>query len=458
MLSTHRDIGLSPAQQLLPVLEAMRPGGTGASFNISLRLRITGALDPDALRDAFQATVDRHEALRSVLVEGRGMSVQRVSDHVDVAWKVSVPTDAAPDAIAAFLVEENRRAFEDGSASRCRGLLVRESDTSWVLQVTVHHSVSDAWTLEIIQRDLGAFYCERIGVGPRPEPVAQRYSEYIAEAGRYASSPAAQKARDYWQRALDGGLRLPPRNVPCDSNETAPTARRFVRFTSDEAAAVFSAARKLRLTPFMLLGTAFGIALTASIEQDDVSVQSFVSGRTTAAQSDMAGLFINPLFIPARFPAGDAFRTSATAFKAACVEAYSHQELPFIDVLEACPDAELSLLDARRAVVPVQLYRTWGRDAQDLLGHACTVTPYRNDAGREGNAFPVDAMCTFRVVDDALTATVNSAGTAPLWCPPLGDAVRHIIQRVVHDPEVRVAELRAAVERLPELGQEAEAQ
>src|SRR5581483_997741 len=102
---------LSFAQQRLWFLDHFE--GVGAGYNTSVALRLTGSLDRDALRRAFDEIVARHAVLRSTYRGSRdgGEQLIHAASRISIAF-----TDLAASAPAVQDEQIRRISFEQSSA------------------------------------------------------------------------------------------------------------------------------------------------------------------------------------------------------------------------------------------------------------------------------------------------------------------------------------------------------
>ncbi|RKG84503.1 hypothetical protein D7V97_43740, partial [Corallococcus sp. CA053C] len=143
---------LSFAQQRLWFLDQLAPDD--ASYNLPVALRLSGRLDVEALRRAFEALVQRHEALRTTFFEQEGQPFQRI--HAPSTWALPVEDLSALDAAASeaqtlrLATREARQPFHLVHGPLLRTSLLRLSEEAHVLLVTMHHIVSDAWSMGVL--------------------------------------------------------------------------------------------------------------------------------------------------------------------------------------------------------------------------------------------------------------------------------------------------------------------
>src|SRR6202044_3662255 len=199
---------LSFTQEWFITLDQGDEGGTfGNRFMIVCPLRVTGHVDLAVLQGSLDDVVARHELLRTLVVRDADPPYQRVLPPCRVPLEVrDLPvTGSSRDLVVRDLILE----AEAGSVNArevplMKVVLGRFDDRDSVLLLTVHHSVSDGWSVHVILRDLSAFYAARRSGGAAVLPAMRQYREYAAWQRANATSTAEDGAPAYWRRKLDG--------------------------------------------------------------------------------------------------------------------------------------------------------------------------------------------------------------------------------------------------------------
>ncbi len=254
---------LSYTQEWFLTLDQGDDGGTfGPRFMTVSAVRVTGPVDLAMLQGALDDVVARHELLRTLVVRDADPPYQAVLPPCRVPLEVrDLPpvTGKSRDLGVQELIHE----AEAGSISArqvplLKALLCRFDDRDSALLLTVHHSVSDAWSMQVIFRDLGAFYsARRTGVPPVLPPMRQ-YREYAAWQRANATSTAEDGAPAYWQRKLDGAREF---TMPNDHGHPESYSRPYSMHVHDIEPellnGVFALATATRSTLFTVVLSAF---------------------------------------------------------------------------------------------------------------------------------------------------------------------------------------------------------
>jgi amino acid adenylation domain-containing protein/non-ribosomal peptide synthase protein (TIGR01720 family) len=358
------ELPLSFGQERLWFLDRLTPGG--AAYNVPVAIRLRGALDAAALAGAFGEIVRRHESLRTTFAAGEGGAWQRVHPPSPAALSRidlgALPAAARMAAGVSLAKAEAKRPFDLACGPLLRTALVRLSGPDeageagdHLLLVTMHHIVSDAWSLGVLVRELGVLYAaarER-----RPSPLAElpiQYADYAAWQRRWMAGEVLAGELAHWRERLAG---LPPAlELPADRPRPPEQSFRGAELGVPLPAALWSAlgaaARRSGVTVYMLLLAAFDVLLYRHTGQRDLAVGSPIAGRTRAETFELIGLFVNTLVLRAEIADDDTLATLLPRLRETALAAYAHQELPFEKLVEAlAPARDL----ARSPVVQVML-------------------------------------------------------------------------------------------------------
>ncbi len=332
------------AQQRLWFLDQLGPGQ--ALYNIPTAVRLVGDLDVGALERAIREVVRRHEVLRTTFAAEGGIPRQVVADGVDLTMAVADltgvdPADREAEALRRVR-EEAERPFDLARGPLIRAGLLKLGGREHVVQVTMHHIVSDGWSIGVLIREVSALYeASRDGEpSPLPEPPLQ-YADYAAWQRDWLRGDVLQRQLDYWSAKL---AKVPTLEIPADRPRAAATGRGGER-TVVLPKATLDGARKLArqegATVYMTLLAAFQVLLHRYSGQDDFAVGSPNAGRTRAELEGLIGFFVNTLVLRADLRGDPSFRELLARTRATALESYSHQDLPFERLVEALqPDRD----------------------------------------------------------------------------------------------------------------------
>ncbi len=339
---------LSFAQERLWFLDQLTPGDS--SYNIPLAMQLGGSLDIGALGKAFSELCRRHEALRTTFTTVEGKPVQLIHEAMDIPLPVTsltfLPETERPLAAQKVAAEEVARPFNLGEGPLLRVRLIELTEGVHRLVLTIHHIVSDGWSMGILQREVATLY-EAFRKGePSPLPeLPVHYADYAAWQRGWLSGEVLDKQLGYWTEALRGAPQAIdlPTDHPRPQSPSHRGGRRAFALSPELSASLHALARKENVTLFMLLLGAFDVLLHRHTGQDDIVVGSPIAGRTAAATEGMIGFFVNTLVLRARFAEEITFSGLLAEVREACLGAYAHQDVPFERLVrELAPERDMS--------------------------------------------------------------------------------------------------------------------
>ncbi|MCD7440504.1 non-ribosomal peptide synthase/polyketide synthase [Streptomyces lincolnensis] len=336
-------VPLSYAQQRLWFLNRFE--GPSATYNIPVALRLTGALDREALRRALSDLVARHESLRTVFAEDAEGAYQVVRDAAEARPELTV-VEAGPREIEERLREAARRGFDLSAESGelpLRATLFEVGEDEHVLLLLLHHIVSDAWSRAPLARDLATAYAARVtGAAPEWAPLPVQYADYSLwqrDVLGAEDDPDSEIARQlsYWTETLAG---LPDQlELPYDRPRPSIASYRGDRIPfevpSELYERVVALARETRTSPFMVLQAGLAALLTRLGAGTDIPIGTPIAGRTDGALDDLIGVFINTLVLRTDTSGRPSARTLIERVRDRNLAAYAHQDLPFERLVEA---------------------------------------------------------------------------------------------------------------------------
>ncbi|HVS52164.1 MAG TPA: amino acid adenylation domain-containing protein [Opitutaceae bacterium] len=328
------DVPLSFAQERLWFLDQLEPGS--AVYNVCQAVRLTGVLNAAALEQALNEIVRRHEILRTNFVAAEGRPVQVIAPSrptsltvVDLsAWR----DGTAQDEWRRRLQEESRRPFDLARDPLLRALLIRSSATDHTLMVTMHHIISDGWSVGIFLRELTTLYAASCsGAEPGLAELPVQYADYVFWERETLQGAAIERPMAYWKQQLQGPL--PVLDLPVDRPRlAAPMSRgasHTVQLSRPLANALKALGQQEGATLFMTLLAAFQVLLYRWTGQDDIVVGSVVAGRRKVELERLIGFFVNTLVFRGDLRGNPRFRELLGRVREMSLEALAHQDLPF---------------------------------------------------------------------------------------------------------------------------------
>ena len=335
-------VPLSFAQSRLWFLDQLQ--GPSPVYNMATALRISGALDVDALGAALADVVNRHESLRTRFPAVEGIPRQQVisAERADFGWDVFDATDWAPSRLADAIGVAARYSFDLATEIPLRARLFRVSEDDHVLVAVVHHIAADGWSITPLVRDLGVAYAGRCArQAPQWAELPLQYVDYTLwqrdQFGDFDNidSPIGTQLA-YWQDALAAmpeRLQLPTdRPYPPVADQRGATVA--VDWPAELQRRVREVAAEHNATSFMLLQAALAVLLSRLSASSDVAVGFPIAGRRDPALDELVGFFVNTLVLRMDLAGNPSVAELLAQVRRRSLAAYEHQDVPFEVLVE----------------------------------------------------------------------------------------------------------------------------
>ncbi|AJX32018.1 non-ribosomal peptide synthetase [Burkholderia oklahomensis] len=316
--------------------------GESAAYHITERLRLDGALDANALRLSCDALIARHEALRTTFAEGADGVLQTVHAPTRCPWRFTDFADAPAaerDArAAAVAARDEAEPFDLAHGPLLRAHLIRlDASVHWLV-LTTHHIVSDGWSADVMLAELSSFYRSfATGDAVSLAPLPIQYADYALWQRRWLDAGEGERQLAYWRATLDASRDV--LLLPGAATRPAQRSASGARHTFDVPAALAQRARSLaqtrRATPFAVLLAALATLLARASGEPEIRIGVPSANRERGETVGLIGFFVNTLALAVRTPATRAFETLVDATQRGLVDAQSHQDVPFDQVVDA---------------------------------------------------------------------------------------------------------------------------
>jgi amino acid adenylation domain-containing protein/non-ribosomal peptide synthase protein (TIGR01720 family) len=331
---------LSYAQQRMWFLWQLDP--QSGAYNLPGAVRLTGRLSLTALEAAFASLVTRHETLRTVFQRQADDSLLQVPteaplviDHVDFS---ALPAAEREQAVAAAAEQQSLLPFDLGVGPLLRVKLLKLDEQEHVLLLTLHHIVSDGWSMNVlIDEFIRCYDAHEAGHAPQLAPLLIQYSDYALWQRRWLEAGEQARQLEYWQAQL--GDEHPVLELPTDLPRPAMPSYRGTRyeFAIDGALAeqLRSTAQQHGVTLFMLLLGVFNVLLHRYSGQSDIRVGVPIANRNRGEIEGLIGFFVNTQVLRTQLDGQTRVADLLRAVKETALGAQAHQDLPFERLVEA---------------------------------------------------------------------------------------------------------------------------
>ena len=334
---------LSFAQERLWFLDQLTPGNP--AYHIPAAMRLTGTLQVAGLAWSLDEIVRRHEVLRTTITMADGRPVQVIAPALKVRLVIvdlgRLAGDQQEAAVQRLATAEAQRPFDLGRGPLLRVTLLRLGEQTHVLLLTMHHIVSDGWSGGVLVREIATLYTAFCIGDPSPLPALPiQYADYALWQRRWLQGAVRDVHMAYWQQQLAGVPLLPlPTDRPRPAVQTFHGAMHVFMFRKPLTAAISALSRREDATLFMILLTAFQILLARYCGQDDIAVGTPIANRTHAELEALIGCFVNTLVLRAELSGNPSFQAALGRVRAAALGAYTHQDMPFEQLVDAVQPA-----------------------------------------------------------------------------------------------------------------------
>lgn len=323
------------AQQQFWLLDRLDPGDP--ALNVAVRWLLEGEVSSGLLERSLQAVIARHETLRTGFAETEAGLVQRVlPDAPFRLGEADLSGLPDPEAEAERLARrEARLRFDLAGPPLLRATLLRLGARRHHLVVTVHHIVSDGWSIGLLASEVAAFYEALRSSGPAPGPLPLHYGDYARWQEAWLASPAPREAEAYWTRRLAGASRfevLPDRTRPAVATSNGHIVSTVLPWPLTEALKALAIRRQATL--FMLFHAAMAAVLARWTGEDDIILGTQVANRDEPELEALVGVFINTLVLRTDLGDDPEFFELLSRCRRTVLEALDHRHLPAERVVE----------------------------------------------------------------------------------------------------------------------------
>ena len=351
---------LSFAQQRLWFLDQLDEGT--AAYNISFSIRLTGAVDASVLKQAVEDIGRRHEVLSTHFEIVNDTPVQVIEPtrvltlaEVDLQW---IPGAEQSLALKRLSMAEAGKSFSLKNGPLIRITLYRLDRKSHVLLVTMHHIVSDGWSIGIFVRELSVLYnAIDKGVPSTLPELSIQYTDYAQWQRQWLTGHELEAQLGYWKQQLAGAplvLDLPT-DRPRPPIQTLRGGTKYLKLSVELKKRLRTLCDNSNTTLFMTLVAAFAILLSRYSNQEEIVVGSPVANRNQRDVEPLIGLFVNTVLLRVDLKGQPSCAEVLRRVRETALDAYSHQGLPFEKLVEEFqPERSLSHTPLFQVMIALQ--------------------------------------------------------------------------------------------------------
>jgi amino acid adenylation domain-containing protein len=339
---------LSFAQQRLWFLAQLEPNNP--SYNLPQTLRLKGVLDVNALEQTIHTIIARHESLRTTFKAIDGQPVQIVSGAHEFKLPFTdlkeLPEAERETEARRLAIAEARRPFDLTHDYPLRAALVRIEDDDHRLFLTIHHIVSDGWSMGILTKELSNIYDAIATNQPIELPeLPVQYADFAEWQREWLQGEVLEEQLGYWLKSLAGApaelkLQTDHPRLPHQSFQGASLS---LRLSQKLSRSLSELSQREGVTLFMTMLGAFQTLLFRYTGQEDIVVGTPIAGRNRVEIESLIGFFVNTLALRTNVSGNPTFRQLLGRVREVALGAYAHQDLPFEKLVEELnPERDVS--------------------------------------------------------------------------------------------------------------------
>ena len=348
-ISREGDLPLSFAQERIWILNEIE--NKNATYNIPFSLQLRGNLNDKALEQSIQTLLQRHETLRTCFNDREGTPIQIIESKIDFSLPIETvefPTKKQQmKHVEKLAIKEAREPFDLKHAPLIRARIVRINAQSHVLLMTMHHIISDGWSIEIFMRELSLLYQAYNQGKPNPLPeLPIQYLDFAYFQKQWLKGDVLQNQLDYWKQHLAGAPTL--LELPTDHPRPAIQSNRggSLKFElpTNLTQELRDLSQRLDCTLYMTFLAAFLPSLLYHYtRQEDLVIGSPIANRNRPEIESLIGFFVNTLALRIKLKGNPTFSELAETVRITALDAHEHQDLPFEKLVEELqPERSLS--------------------------------------------------------------------------------------------------------------------
>jgi len=340
-------IPLSSGQQRLWFLDQLDPGSP--LYNNFAALRLNGEMDAALLERCLNEIVARHESLRTTFADVDGQPVQIIAPELKLVLPLENLQNLEPAEqeakVRQIALQEATTPFNLAQGPLLRFKLLQLDAGEHVIFITMHHIISDGWSVGVFIRETAALYAAFAAGQPSPLlPLPIQYADYAQWQQNWLQGKALQEQSAYWQTQLAD---LPVLELPTDrprpAVQTTRGASHWFRLSPELSDALTALSQREGATLFMTLTAVLQILLYRYTGQEDICIGTPVANRNLSETEGLIGFLLNTLVLRGDLSGNPAFRDFLRQARETALAAYAHQDVPFEMLVEALqPERDMS--------------------------------------------------------------------------------------------------------------------
>lgn len=338
-LDYSSSLPLSPSQERLWIINQI--DNNNPAYNISFSYILKGKLERGVFQKAIDLLFDRHKVLKSYIRDKEGSPVAYINSGTDILiseqdFSGSLNGDL-DNRVQEFLEDQSRASFDIQNGPLYRIFLIKLGKENTLFHCTIHHLIFDGWSWGILTKELKEIYdALLLGRISKLDQLSFDYFEYSQTLEKEDQHEKYKASREYWAQKLTGITGH--LNFPLDFNRKEISTGKGSRVPLDLGREMSEKLRKVtkqqNVTLYMFLLSAFGVLLNRYSGDKDICIGSPTANRPDSRLEKLIGLFINSIVLRLQFNEESGFSDLLKEVKKIAIEALSHQDLPFENLVD----------------------------------------------------------------------------------------------------------------------------
>jgi amino acid adenylation domain-containing protein len=335
LVSRTEKLPLSFAQQRLWFHAQLEPNSP--DYNLPATFTIQGNLNVVALQQSFNKIIERHEILRTSLIEIDGEAVQVIAPSLKINLEVIERQELVDTQLQQIIQAEALKSFDLSKAPLFRIKLLRFDSEKHILIVVMHHIISDFWSEEVLLQELTTLYESKITQKPITLPdLLIQYADFAMWQRQYLQGEILENHLNYWRQQLEGDL--PVLNFPSLVSQVTSVSNQGgiynFAFDKDLSDKIQAFNQKEGATLFITLLTVFKVLLSIYTKQEDIIIGTPIANRDRLELEPLIGFFVNTLLLRTNLSGNPSFQDLLGRVREVTLNGYAHQALPFEKLVE----------------------------------------------------------------------------------------------------------------------------
>jgi amino acid adenylation domain-containing protein len=439
-ISRSSNLPLSFAQARLWFLDQLQPNS--AFYNIPTALRLSGQLNVTALESNINEIIRRHEALRTNFTTIEGQPIQVIASTLELKLLFvdlqNLPFDEREVEAQRLATNEAQQPFDLEREPLVRVMVLQLGSSEYVFLLIVHHIIFDGWSTGVFYGELAALYEAKCTGKPLILPeLPVQYADFAVWQRHWLTGEVLETQLNYWKQQLKDAPTL--LELPTDrlrpAVQTFRGTHQYIALSLELSEALAELSKGTGVTLFMTLYAAFVTLLYRYTGSDDIVIGTPVANRTPQEIEGLIGFFVNTLALRTDLSGNPIFEQLLRRVREVALQAYTHQDLPFEQLVEALqPERSLSHTPLFQVMFALDDALVPSMDLLDL-----TVSSYSVESGTT----KFDLTLSMENTASGLIGEweYNSDLFDATTIERMAEHLQTLLEGIVANPEQRISEL-----------------